>query len=172
MSGILSYIMGGGSKPKAIDIPPVEIHNVETNPDKRARSIKYLLKANHVNYATLYNEDRFHNHNSHVLSSAYLLGANEDQLHAIYNSEIQELEAWRPSPAELIDEDWRVYLGDKRYQRAFVDFFEDKLAMEFAYDWKKEIQHYLFSGQRPLFHGLIGGCKQPHAQKVSSDTRS
>ncbi|PTB67036.1 hypothetical protein BBK36DRAFT_1135244 [Trichoderma citrinoviride] len=165
MSGILSYIPGAsllvGGRPKAIDLPSVEIHHIETIADRRARCLKHLLKANHANYAILFNNLRFDNHNVHILSSAYLLGANENQLHDIYNDEIQDLVPWEPSPSELIDEDWRDFLGDKRYQRAFLDYFEDKLAMEFAYDWKQEMQHFLFSGEEPLFHGLIGGLGHP-----------
>ncbi|EHK17472.1 uncharacterized protein TRIVIDRAFT_57344 [Trichoderma virens Gv29-8] len=162
MSGILSYIPGasllvGRPMAKAIVLPSVEIHHIETHADRRARCLKYLLKANHANYAILWNDLRFDNHNVHILSSAYLLGANENQLHDIYNNEIKDLVPWEPSPSEVIDEDWRDFLGDKEYQRAFVDYYEDKLAMEFAYDWKQELQHFLFSGEEPLFHGLIGG---------------
>lgn len=100
---------------------------------------------------------QFDNHNPHLLSSTYLLGGNENHLNEAYNNEIKGLVPWEPSPSEVIDEDWRDFLGDKHYQRAFIDYFEDKLAMEFAYDWKKEVQHILFSGQKPLFHALLDG---------------
>lgn len=164
MSGFLSYVpianrLVKTPKPLAIPLPSVEIHNVESNPDRRARCLKHLIKANHVNYSILYHDLQFDNHNPHILSSAYLLGATEVQLNAIYDSEIKKLEPWKPSPSEVIDEDWRDFLGDKRYQRAFVDYFEDKLAMRFSYDWKAEVSEFLFSGEEPLFHGLIGGCK-------------
>jgi hypothetical protein len=163
MAGLLSYIpgasfvLGNRSKTGAIDLPSVEIHQIETNTDKRARCLKHLLKANHVNYAILWNDLQFDNHNPHLLSSTYLLGGNENHLNEAYNNEIKDLVPWEPSPSEVIDEDWRDFLGDKRYQRAFVDYFEDKLAMEFAYDWKKEVQHFLFSGKQPLFHALLDG---------------
>jgi hypothetical protein len=29
--------------------------------------------------------------------------------------------------------------------------------MQFSYNWKQEIEHFLFSGKQPVFHGLIGG---------------
>lgn len=163
MSGLLSYIpgaslvLGNRSRAGAIDLPSVEIHHVETNTDRRARCLKHLLKANHVNYAILWNDLQFDNHNPHLLSSTYLLGGNENHLNEVYNNEIKGLVPWEPSPSEVIDEDWRDFLGDKRYQRAFIDYFEDKLAMEFAYDWKKEVQHFLFSGTKPLFHALLDG---------------
>ncbi|KAM0446647.1 hypothetical protein ACHAPV_003071 [Trichoderma viride] len=167
MSGLLSYIpgaslvMGSRSKTGAIDLPSVEIHHIETDADKRARCLKHLLKANHVNYAILWNDLQFDNHNPHLLSSTYLLGGNEKHLNEAYNNEIKDLVPWEPSPSEVIDEDWRDFLGDKRYQRAFVDYFEDKLAMEFAYDWKKEVPQILFSGKKPLFHALLDGLGHP-----------
>jgi hypothetical protein len=167
MSGILSYVpglnrlVGSSAGDQAVDISSVEIHNIEANADRRARCLKHLLKANHVNYSIVYHNLEFDNHNPHVLSSAYLLGASEKQLNDIYDAEIKELESWKPSPSEVVDEDWRDFLGDKEYQRAYVDFFEDKLAMDFNYNWKQVVEHFLFSGEQPLFHGLIGGLGHP-----------
>lgn len=163
MSGLLSYIpivsrlTGPGPASKAINIRPVEIHNIETNPDGRARCLKHLLKANHVNHSVVYHNLQFDNHIPHILSSAYLLGANENQLNAIYEEESKALEPWEPSPAEIYYHDWRELLGDKTYQRAYLDFFEDQLANRFSYDWKKVIEHFMFGGKQPLYHALIGG---------------
>lgn len=167
MSGLLSYLpivnrlTGTASNARSIDLPSVHIHHVETSPDRRARCLKHLLKANHVNYSVVYHNLQYDNHNPHILSSAYLLGASETQLNKIYEEEVRVLEPWKPSPAEVADNDWRVFLGDKRYQRGYIDFFEDKLAMDFAYDWKKVVQHFMFDGERPLFHGLVSGRKTP-----------
>ena len=159
LSSLVGHLAGSAGNSKAINVPPMEVYAVETNPDKRARCLKHLIKANHVNYSVLYHSLQFDNHNPHILSTAYILGATVDQMHAIYEDQIKVLEAWVPSPAELIDEDWRDFLGDRRYQRAYVDYFEDKLAMKFSYDWKKEVIHYMFLGKQPLFHGMIGGRK-------------
>jgi hypothetical protein len=95
----------------------------------------------------------------HLLGSAYLLGANVDQLQTIYDAESKELEEWKDSPGEISDGDWREYLGDRRYQRAFVDFFEDELALKFGYDWKRVAEEYLFTGKEPLVNGVVGGRK-------------
>lgn len=43
-----------------------------------------------------------------------------------------------------------------RYQRAFVDFFEDQLVAR-RYDWKGLLQEYLFEGEAPLVNGLVSG---------------
>ncbi len=94
----------------------------------------------------------------HLLGSAYLLGADAEHLNKIYDEESKELEEWEDSPAEVTETDWREFLGDKRYQRAYVDFYEDELALKFGYDWKQVIEEYLLQGKEPLINGLIGGC--------------
>ncbi|KAI0459726.1 cell cycle checkpoint protein RAD17 [Xylaria acuta] len=167
MASILSYLpivnrlINSNDESRTIDLPPVEVHNVETAPEKRPRTLKHLLRANHVNHSILYHNLQFDNHMPHILSSAYLLGASDAQLHKIYDVEAQELEPWKPSPAEVTKDDWRAFLGDKRYQRAFVDFFEDGLAMRHNYDWKRVVKEYMFGGEEPLVNCLIGGLGHP-----------
>ncbi|EQL03853.1 cell cycle checkpoint protein RAD17 [Ophiocordyceps sinensis CO18] len=169
MASILSYVPVTGRRVRSsqaklgsVNLAPVQVHQIETNPDRRARCLKHLLKANHVNYSIAYSDNLISgNCSPHLLSTAYLLGASEVKLHALYEEGIKSLEPWTPSPAEIVDLDWTDFLGDKRYQRAYVDFFEDKLAMTFAYDWKQEAEHFLFSGERPLVHVLIGGRTVP-----------
>ena len=94
----------------------------------------------------------------HLLGSAYLFGASVEHMQTIYDVESKELEAWQDSPAEITVEDWREFLGDKKYQRAYVDFYEDELALKFDYDWTRVFEEYLFTGKQPLVNGLIGGC--------------
>lgn len=43
-----------------------------------------------------------------------------------------------------------------RYERAFVDFFEDELVLK-GYDWKKVVVEYVFTGENPLGNCLISG---------------
>lgn len=43
-----------------------------------------------------------------------------------------------------------------RYQRAYVDFFEDELVRH-GYDWKEVVQNYLYSGRQPLVNSLVAG---------------
>ena len=167
MAGILSYVpianrlVGSEFRHRAAHLPPVEVHQVETMPGRRSRCLKHLLKANHVNYAVISDSlGRSNNKNAHLLSTAYLLGADEVQLNRLYEVEIKKLEPWTPSPAEVADLDWADFVGDPRYQRAYVDFFEDKLAMTFTYNWKQELQHFLFTGHEPLCHSLVGNRKK------------
>ncbi|KAI0508594.1 cell cycle checkpoint protein RAD17 [Xylaria bambusicola] len=167
MASILSYVpvvnrlLNTKDASRSIEIPPVEIHNVETAPEKRPRTLKHLLRANHINHAILFNDMRFHNHLPHILCSAYLLGASDTQMHHVYAEEAKTLEPWEPSPAEVTQEDWQSFWGDKRYQRAFIDFFEDSLVMRHNYNWKKLVDEYLYDGKEPLLNCLIGGLGHP-----------
>lgn len=165
---MLSYVYGrlvGSSAHQAIPIEPVQVHNVESNPQKRPRTLKHLLRANHVNHAILYNSLQFHNHLPHLLASAYLLGASPNQLHTIYDQQSKELEPWADSPEEVTENDWRDFLGKGDYQRGFIDFFEDQLATRKAnYEWRKVVDEFLFAppdGGAPLINNVIAGLGHP-----------
>jgi hypothetical protein len=47
-----------------------------------------------------------------------------------------------------------------RYQRAFVDFFEDQLVFR-RYDIQEVLQEYLLGGKKPLINGMISGLAHP-----------
>ena len=161
----------GGS---AIKLPKATIHDVEERPEKRARTLKHLLKANHINHSVIYNHLRFHNHTPHILGSAYILGADSDQLNHIYEAESRHLDEWVDSPGEISRHDWREYLGKREYQRAYLDFFEDEL-VKHNYDWQALLNEYLLTGKEPLINNLIGGLGHPlihlgYGQEMSSRT--
>jgi hypothetical protein len=46
-----------------------------------------------------------------------------------------------------------------RYQRAFIDFFEDQLVAT-QYNLDELLDEFLFGGKEPLINGLISGRKQ------------
>ena len=100
-----------------------------------------------------------------ILGSAYLLSAPSSHLSAIYESETKELVPWRESPGEISTYDWRDYLSDGRYQRAYLDFFEDQVVLE-GYDWKKVLNKYLFEGKEPLFNNLVAGRTSSTCQSI------
>lgn len=62
----------GGDLGSAIDIHPVDVNDVETKHEKPARTLKHLLKLNHVNHSIVYHDLEFHNHMPHVCASAVL----------------------------------------------------------------------------------------------------
>jgi hypothetical protein len=45
-----------------------------------------------------------------------------------------------------------------RYQRAFIDFFEDQLVSN-RYNLREILDEYLLGGKEPLVNGLISGRK-------------
>lgn len=165
---MFSYVyslLGGSAGQQAIPLDPVEVHNIESNPEKRPRTLKHLLRANHVNHSVLYHSLHYHNHLPHILGSAYLLGATPDQLQHIYSEAAKELEPWTDSPSEITEDDWRDFLGDRQYQRAYIDFFEDRLIGRRAqWEWKKVVEDYMFGeadGGPPLLNNVIAGLGHP-----------
>jgi hypothetical protein len=49
-----SRVMGlTNSKMPAIGIPPVKVYDIETSPEKRTRTLKHLIRANHVSHSTV-----------------------------------------------------------------------------------------------------------------------
>ncbi|KAK0306798.1 hypothetical protein LTR01_006094 [Friedmanniomyces endolithicus] len=151
----------------AIKLPKAAVHDIEERPEKRARTLKHLLKANHINHSVIYNDLRFHNHTPHILGSA-------DQLSHIYDAESRHLEPWRDSPGEIAKHDWRDNLGKREYQRAYIDFFEDQL-VQHGYDWQSLLNEFLLQGKEPLINNLISGLGHPlihlgYAQEMSSRT--
>lgn len=157
-----------------IKISKAEVHEIEERPEKRARTVKHLIKANHINHSIIYNELRFHNHTPHILGSAYILGADVEELNYIYEEEGKNLEPWKDSPGEISEDDWRDYLGKKEYQRAFIDFFEDQL-VKHGYNWRSLLDEFMLSGKEPLINNLIAGLAHPlihlgYAHELSSRT--
>ncbi|KAJ4345293.1 uncharacterized protein N0V89_011423 [Didymosphaeria variabile] len=155
-----AFITADRNEYPSIDIAPVETHNVETAAEKRPRTLKHLLKANHANYSIIYHNLQYHNHAPHILGSAYILGGTHEHLNDIYEKESEELESWHDAPGEISKDDWREFLGKREYQRAFVDFFEDQLVAK-RYDSKVLLEEYMFEGKEPLINGLVSGLAHP-----------
>lgn len=60
------FSWGSEDYKRVIELPSVEIRNIETGSDRRTRRLKHLIKANHANFSVLYHDLRFHNHMDHV----------------------------------------------------------------------------------------------------------
>lgn len=61
-----------------------------------------------------------------------------------------------------------------RYQRAFIDFFEDEL-IQYNYDWKALLNAFLFEGSEPIGNNLLSGLAHPiihlgYGYELSSQT--
>ncbi|KAI4946714.1 hypothetical protein J4E91_006885 [Alternaria rosae] len=169
-----SFLRAGEGTHLTVDLPSVEIHDIETSAEKRPRTLKHLLKANHANYAIIYHNLTFHNHTPHILGSAYLLGGTAEHLNEIYEREAEVLEPWHDAPGEITKDDWREFLGKREYQRAFIDFFEDQLVSK-KYDVEEVLEEFLLKGKEPLINGLISGLAHPlihlgYAYELNSKT--
>jgi len=58
------FLFGVESRP--IDLPSVQIQDLERGTDRRTRTLKHLIKANHANFSVIYHNLRFDNHMDHV----------------------------------------------------------------------------------------------------------
>lgn len=58
-----------------------------------------------------------------------------------------------------------------RYQRAFVDFFEDQLVAK-RYDWQALLDEFMFGGKEPLINSLISGRTYAHGEYSTELTRT
>jgi hypothetical protein len=108
------------SSASGIKLPKVKAHEIENQPEKRARTLKHLLKANHINHSIIYNDLRFHNHLPHILGSSYILGADSDELNHISEAESKHLEPWADSPGEIARHDWKDFLGKREYASIMI----------------------------------------------------
>ncbi len=61
---IPKFLFGGETR--SIDLPSVQIQHLETGTDRRTRTLKHLIKANHANFSVLYHNLQFNNHMPHV----------------------------------------------------------------------------------------------------------
>ncbi|KAK8163225.1 hypothetical protein BC567DRAFT_200613 [Phyllosticta citribraziliensis] len=157
-----------------VKISKDKVCDFEEKPEKSARALKHLLHENHTQHSVIYHNLEFHNHLPHILGSAYILGSNPDHLREIFKVESETLEPWTDSPGEITEANWREFLGNKHYQRAYMDFFEDQLAA-LGNDWKKLVEKFLLSGKEPLVNNLICGLGHPlihlqYAYELSSKT--
>lgn len=55
-----------GAETRSIDLPSVQIQDLETGTDRRTTTLKHLIKANHANFSVLYHNLQFDNHMAHV----------------------------------------------------------------------------------------------------------
>ncbi|KAH7049288.1 hypothetical protein B0J12DRAFT_574156 [Macrophomina phaseolina] len=139
-----------------INVAKEPVHEVEEKAERTARTVKHLLHANHSIFSVIYHNLEFHNHVPHILGSAYILGSTNEHLNEVYDVETETLERWTDSPGEITEENWRDHFGQKEYQRAYMDFFEDQIPKH-GHDWKAMTEHYLFEGPHPLINNVICG---------------
>lgn len=140
----------------------------QPSPTSHSRAkVSQLLRANHLFYATLYNDRRFHNHTPHILISAYFLGATPSTLYKIYENATEDLAKWEEdSPAEVTDEDWHEFTGDKQYERGFQDFFQEKVTDSLSFDWRNVVREFLVTPDGPdnpkvMVQGMLAGLLHP-----------
>ncbi|KAL0566868.1 hypothetical protein V5O48_015133 [Marasmius crinis-equi] len=87
------------------------------------KKLRELLKVNHADWHTFYDEVGRHNHISHHLLALWSMGASSDTLQAAYDLH-SSLQAPKGDLKEPITKDnFLDHLGDRAYYKSYVDFF-------------------------------------------------
>ncbi|KAK3896926.1 hypothetical protein C8A05DRAFT_39528 [Staphylotrichum tortipilum] len=121
-----------------------------------------LLTKTHVQHALIQPDGR-HNEIPGALATLLFLGATPDRLEAAYASIKDDLGPWEPSPRSIADEETKErFLGDARFQRAFMSYFSMENGM-FSSNPKTLALSHLFSGPQPLLAGLFSSVGRPLA---------
>ena len=78
-----------------------------------------------------------------------------------------DLEPWQASKLTVTgDGALQEVLGDLKYQRPLVDYFQSRLG-DFQGDWNGLLFYYLLDVDRPLFGGLVGSCMSSLQERLA-----
>ncbi|KAJ9613051.1 hypothetical protein H2200_002992 [Cladophialophora chaetospira] len=156
---------------EVVDIEKTSFKNGEVLSQERIRHLEHLLLRNHNDYSVLYNNGRFHNHSSHLIGSAYLLGGSVTRLDALYDGIVDRdnLEPWKSSPARIDVSNQFHYIGLKEYQRAWVESFREQLSGADGWPrWREVVADILLrgdaregGGSATILHGLFADVGHP-----------
>ncbi|KIW30993.1 uncharacterized protein PV07_02678 [Cladophialophora immunda] len=146
------------------ELEPAPIYDVYELSDDRTQTLRGLLEKGHTTVAPLRNPQLIlHSHLPHLLGSAYVLGADGEQLTKTYEHDIKSLvriDETFVRGDKITRGNWRQFLGNKEYTVAYVDFFDEEVQKNGG-DWEKVVQEYLYSGDEPLINGFCGGLGHP-----------
>jgi hypothetical protein len=103
----------------------------------------------------------FHTHTAHHLGSLYFLGATNDRLEQLYKNMHDEVNFYKPSPHEITRANWRQLLGDKRFCKAYQQFFDQELTASGDHWQHKFLEFLLDNKPEPMINGVVGGVAHP-----------
>ena len=103
----------------------------------------------------------FHTHTAHHLGSLYHLNATADRLEELYRDMHDEVNMYEPSPYEITRANWRELLGDKRFCKAYQEFFDRELTASGDHWQQKFLELLLENPAEPMINGVVGGVAHP-----------
>ncbi|KAL4898964.1 hypothetical protein BDW74DRAFT_184241 [Aspergillus multicolor] len=112
-----------------------------------ADRVSELLMINYARYHTLFDAVGFHNHTVHHMLTLFALGANPDEIRAMYDLNIgyQALVQYRPASVVAQMKNRAFFqkcIGDLSYYDSFLRFFQDEIAQRGVPD---VVNEYLFA---------------------------
>ncbi|KAF1986291.1 hypothetical protein K402DRAFT_393775 [Aulographum hederae CBS 113979] len=148
------------------DLEPIQNDVTVGLSSPRREILIKLIEENHLEDALLHH-GRMHNHIPSLLYSSYMIGADSEDLLAVFEREQEEgcVERWRDgcagkAPAISTPDEFATGLGKVEYQQAFVNFFDSKVQTEGG-DWREVVRQTL--GVEKDFHieDLASGFGHP-----------
>ena len=119
-----------------------------------------LLAASSADHQVM-DHNGFHTHTAHHLGSLYLMGATDARLEQVYENIHDEVNMYKASPHEITRANWRQLLGDKRFCKAYQDFFNQELTASGDH-WRQTFVEFLLdNAAAPMINGVIGGVAHP-----------
>ncbi|OGM40087.1 hypothetical protein ABOM_011406 [Aspergillus bombycis] len=91
-----------------------------------------------------------------MLGSAYLLGYPSEKVIKMYQNDSSQLKSLNDILIRTgaTKDNWRQFLGKKKYTAAYTTFFDQELANA-QNGWKSLVNEYLFSSPQPLINGFV-----------------
>ncbi|KAJ7578005.1 hypothetical protein C8J56DRAFT_836198, partial [Mycena floridula] len=121
-------------------------------------ALQGVLKENHEKWNIFFNDRGFHNHITHHVLAIWALGAPKSAIEAAYERDsLEQIPAFE-SPEPITVHNFEEHLGDRRFWKAYNDFFKNLVEKEGV---DAVIEEYIFS-QKANFHpSLKAGQKHP-----------
>ena len=126
----------------------------------RRTTVDKLIEQSSANHHVI-DHHGFHTHTAHHLGSLYLLNATTDRIEELYKGMHDEFNRYEPSPHAITRTNWQELLGDKRFCKAYQDFFDQELTTSGDH-WQQRFLELLLENQKsPMINGVVGGLAHP-----------
>ncbi|KAJ2913561.1 hypothetical protein MD484_g6850, partial [Candolleomyces efflorescens] len=138
MSSTIDFLFPSPSRPPA-GLSPRHWPGVSPSSTK---VLLEVLKHNHEHWHIFFNDQHFHNHAPHRSLALWAMGADGDVIRAGYEKDCGYEKPRIVSPGKISKENFTEHLGDERYYRGYLEFFEASLKHDGI---SHTLEEYLFS---------------------------
>ncbi|CAF1167312.1 unnamed protein product [Adineta steineri] len=122
--------------------------------------VNKLIAHTHANHHVI-DHHGFYTHTAHHLGSLHFLDATDNKIEELYKGMHDEVNFYQDSPHEITRTNWRQSIGDKRFCKAYQEFFDQELAAA-GNDWRQKFMEFLLDNESgPLINCVVAGVAHP-----------